>query len=200
MSGSYYKIIHTWNLNRQEAFDLQAQLAGQVIQTSGIKTQNITTVAGVDTHYHQGNAIAAVVTLKLIGLEVVEQATAVQPVKFPYIPGLLSFREGPVVLDAIKKLASPPDALIFDGQGIAHPRRFGLACHMGLWVDIPPSAVPKNVYPGAIQNRIRPKAVILISEMEKTSSEPSSGRARKSNHYLYLSAMASVWRIAFVSY
>lgn len=149
MSGSYYKIIHTWNLNRQEAFDLQAQLAGQVIQTSGIKTQNITTVAGVDTHYHQGNAIAAVVTLKLIGLEVVEQATAVQPVKFPYIPGLLSFREGPVVLDAIKKLASPPDALIFDGQGIAHPRRFGLACHMGLWVDIPSIGCAKKCLSGS---------------------------------------------------
>ena len=148
MSGSYHKFNHTWNLNQREAFQLQRQLAGQVIQTPRIKIQDITTVAGIDTHYHHGNAIAAVVTLRLAGLDVVEQVTAMQPVKFPYIPGLLSFREGPAVLDAIKKLASPPDALIFDGQGIAHPRRFGLACHLGLIMDIPSIGCAKTCLSG----------------------------------------------------
>ena len=94
-------------------------------------------MAGIDTHYHKGIATAAVVTLRLTDLSAVDSVTAVRRVTFPYIPGLLSFREGPVVLDAIKKLTSPPDVLICDGHGIAHPRRFGLACHVGLWLDIP---------------------------------------------------------------
>jgi deoxyribonuclease V len=128
---------HPWNLNQQKAVELQQQLSREVILTSGFKMKKVTTVAGVDTHYHNGLATAAVVTLRLTDLAAVDHATATQGVKFPYIPGLLSFREGPVVLDAIRKLTSPPDVLIFDGQGIAHPRRFGLACHMGLLVDIP---------------------------------------------------------------
>jgi deoxyribonuclease V len=149
MSGSYYKINHTWDLNQQEALQLQRQLAGQVIQTPGIKIQDIKTVAGIDTHYHQGNAIAAVVTLRLTGLKLLEQVSAVLPVKFPYIPGLLSFREGSVVLNAIKKLSSPPDALIFDGQGSAHPRRFGLACHLGLIMDMPSIGCAKTCLSGS---------------------------------------------------
>jgi deoxyribonuclease V len=130
-------ITHPWNLNQQEAANLQRQLCRQVIQSPGIRMADVTTVAGIDTHYHNGLATAAVVTMRLTDLSTVEYATAARRVTFPYIPGLLSFREGPVVLDAIKKLTSSPDVLIFDGQGIAHPRRFGLACHMGLVVDIP---------------------------------------------------------------
>ena len=137
MSTKSDKITHSWNLNQQEAFKLQQQLAPRVIRTAGIKIQDITTVAGIDTHYHKGIATAAVVTLRLTELTAVDQATAVRRISFPYIPGLLSFREGPVVLDAINKLTSPPDVLIFDGHGIAHPRRFGLACHVGLLLDIP---------------------------------------------------------------
>jgi deoxyribonuclease V len=137
LSASTPIISHSWNLDPQEAIKLQQHLARQVIRTSGIKIKSLTTVTGIDTHYHKGIATAAVVTLRLTDQSVVDHATAVQRISFPYIPGLFSFREGPVVLDAIKKLTSPPDVLIFDGHGIAHPRRFGLACHIGLWLDIP---------------------------------------------------------------
>jgi deoxyribonuclease V len=97
----------------------------------------VKTVAGIDASYRDGLAQAAVVVLSYPTLETIESATARLPVNFPYIPGLLSFREAPAVLEAIAKLAQLPDLLIFDSQGLAHPRRFGLACHVGLWLDLP---------------------------------------------------------------
>ena len=94
-------------------------------------------MAGIDTHYHKDRATAAAVRMRMSDLKTLEYATAVQQVAFPYVPGLLSFRESPVALNAIKKLSLLPDVLICDGQGIAHPRRFGLACHVGLLAAIP---------------------------------------------------------------
>lgn len=95
------------------------------------------TVAGVDTAYHQDMACAAVAVFSLADLKVMEEVVAAQPSRFPYVPGLLSFREGPVILKALNRLKTAPDVLMFDGQGIAHPRRFGLASHIGLLTDIP---------------------------------------------------------------
>jgi hypothetical protein len=120
-------INHSRNLNRQEAVELQQKMARQVKLNNGINIRNVKTVAGIDTHYHNGLAAAAVACLRVKDLTTVKYASAVRRVSFPYIPGLLSFREGPVVLDALDKLGSLPDVLICDGQGIAHPRRFGLA-------------------------------------------------------------------------
>jgi len=94
-------------------------------------------VAGVDVGYRKGIGRAAVVVLELNGLKTVEQAVAARAVTFPYVSGLLSFREGPVILEALAKLETTPDLLIIDGQGIAHPRRFGIACHIGVLLDIP---------------------------------------------------------------
>jgi deoxyribonuclease V len=94
-------------------------------------------VAGVDTGYREDNAYAAVVVMNLADLKILEEAVAAKPPQFPYVPGLLSFREGPVILKALHKLKTPPDLLMFDGQGIAHPRRFGLASHIGVLLDTP---------------------------------------------------------------
>jgi len=94
-------------------------------------------VAGVDTHYQNGLAIAAVVVVSIQNLEPVDWVTSTQRLNFPYIPGLLAFREGPAVVEALAKLRSQPDLLIFDGQGIAHPRRIGIASHIGLLMDRP---------------------------------------------------------------
>ncbi|MEJ2282346.1 MAG: deoxyribonuclease V [Desulfobacterales bacterium] len=137
LSINITKFSHSWNLNRQEAVELQQKLARQLKLNNRINLRNVKTVAGIDTHYHNGLAAAAVACLRVKDLATVEYASAVRRVSFPYIPGLLSFREGPVVLDALDKLGSLPDVLICDGQGIAHPRRFGLACHIGLLLDKP---------------------------------------------------------------
>ena len=128
---------HSWDLTPKEAIVLQGRLAGKVIRRSEIDIEDVTTVAGVDIHSHRGLAIAAVVVIRLSDLATVDHATAVRKISFPYIPGLLTFREGPSILAALDHLTAGPDLLIFDGQGIAHPRRCGLASHMGLMLDIP---------------------------------------------------------------
>ncbi len=135
--GIKQHIQHSWNLQPQEASALQKKLSDNVNRSSGLTLSKIRTVAGIDTHYDKGLATAAVVTTNFLNLDTVEIAIATKEISYPYIPGLLSFREGPAILDALEKLKRRPDLLIFDGQGIAHPRRFGIASHIGLLVDIP---------------------------------------------------------------
>ena len=137
MSSNKADIRHSWNLNPQEAAALQLKLARLVSQKRVTKNKDFETVAGIDTHYRSGRATAAVVLIRSFDEKTIEYATAVRRVAFPYVPGLLSFRECPAALDAIRKLSVRPDVLICDGQGIAHPRRFGLACHIGLLTGIP---------------------------------------------------------------
>jgi deoxyribonuclease V len=129
--------IHAWELTAAEAARLQAELAPLVIRRTTIPLQFVRRVAGVDIHYAAGRAVAAVVVLGLPGLEPIAQATASVPLSYPYVPGLLSFREGPAALAAIARLAVQPDVLMFDGHGLAHPRRFGIASHIGVLLDIP---------------------------------------------------------------
>ena len=127
----------SWEVKPTEARRIQEQLRSQV-EICPMPT-NIRSVAGIDVSYNRGSdtLFAAVVVLTFPDLEIVATATSVLRVEFPYIPGLLSFREGPVVLAAWEKLVFEPDVLIFDGHGLAHPRRFGLATHLGLILDKP---------------------------------------------------------------
>lgn len=106
------------------------------------------TIAAVDVHLRGEEGIAAVVVLSYPGLELVEERWARQPVDFPYIPGFLSFREAPVCLAALAALRRPPDLLLVDGQGRAHPRRFGIACHLGVATGISSIGVAKSVLTG----------------------------------------------------
>lgn len=137
-------ISHAWNLAPPKAIALQQQLAGRVIRKSGINLRKIRAVAGVDAHYSGGLTTAAVVVLDFENLEPVAWVASSKRSNFPYIPGLLSFREGPAVVEALAKLKSLPDMLIFDGHGIAHPRRFGIASHIGLLLDRPAIGCAKN--------------------------------------------------------
>ena len=127
-----------------QARALQESLRGKVI--AGDKLGVVETVAGVDVGFERAGAVtrAAVVVLDFPGLEPREQAIARQPTRFPYVPGFLSFREAPAVLAALEKLRDAPDLLLCDGQGIAHPRRFGIACHLGVLTDIPSIGVAKS--------------------------------------------------------
>ncbi len=133
---------HAWDLSTQEALALQKQLAAQVVTEN--RLGRVTTVAGVDVGQQGDMAQAAVVVLDFPDLEIKEAATARRRVQFPYIPGLLSFREGPVILDALDKLAATPDLFVFDGQGRAHPRRLGIASHMGLLTGLPAIGCAKS--------------------------------------------------------
>lgn len=107
-------------------------------------------VAGADVAYTtDGRAVAAVVVLSLPHLETVEEQWSVGRVTFPYVPGLLSFREVPIILRAWSRLRTRPDLLVCDGQGLAHPRRYGLACHLGHWLDLPTVGCAKSLLIGS---------------------------------------------------
>lgn len=128
-------IPHSWNLSPSEAIALQKTLATQVDTQTPIDLARVKLVAGVDVSVKNNISQAAIVVLTFPGLELIEVATAHMPTTFPYISGLLGFREGEVILEAQKKLQHRPDVYIFDGQGLAHPRRMGIASHIGLWWD-----------------------------------------------------------------
>lgn len=134
---------HPWDLSPKEAVALQSSLAKKVI-TEGEPAVNF--VAGVDVHPAEkaGMMRAAICVLSFPALDLIEQKTVLVKTSFPYVPGLLSFREGPAVLAVFQKLKQQPDLILFDGQGIAHPRRFGLASHMGLLLDIPAIGCAKS--------------------------------------------------------
>jgi deoxyribonuclease V len=135
---------HAWNLTPKEAIALQQQLRGEVERHDRLGP--VGHVAGVDVGFEAGGTVtrAAVVVLAFPSLELVEQAIYRMPTGFPYVPGLLSFREVPAVIGALERLRIEPDLLLCDGQGIAHPRRFGIACHLGVLCDIPAIGVAKT--------------------------------------------------------
>jgi len=136
--------LHAWDLSPREAIRLQEDLRQRVVIRPLRRAVRL--VAGADVAYHRGSrmAFAGVVVMKLDNLQVVETVTAAAEVHFPYIPGLLTFREGPVLLAAFEKLRTVPDAVLFDGQGIAHPRGMGIASHMGLWLQLSTAGCAKN--------------------------------------------------------
>ncbi|VAW59629.1 Endonuclease V [hydrothermal vent metagenome] len=130
-------ISHQWNLSESEALKLQQDLAAKVIKEDQFDT--IRLIAGVDVAYKKDSdkLVAAVVILDADTLNIIEAATAEDVAQFPYIPGLFSFRELPPLVKAFEKLEHTPDLIVCDGQGLAHPRRFGLACHLGVIFDVP---------------------------------------------------------------
>ena len=143
-----FKQLHEWSLAPREAVELQKRLRGQV-RLAPLK-KKIETIAGADISFNKFDPVvyAAVVVLRLPTLEVVEESGVVSETQFPYVPGLLSFRETPSVLEAWAKLKTEPDALMLDGQGYAHPRRFGIACHVGLLINCPTLGCAKSVLVG----------------------------------------------------
>jgi len=135
---------HPWDVSPKEAIALQQQLRGAVVREDRLGP--VRHVAGVDVGFEDGGRItrAAVAVLSFPDLELAETAIAHVPTTFPYVPGLLSFREVPAVIAALEKLAIVPDLLLCDGQGIAHPRRFGIACHLGMLCNLPAIGVGKT--------------------------------------------------------
>ena len=139
---------HAWDLSPEQAFALQNQWREYVIQTNDFS--EIKTIAGVDVAYSKDEThlVGAVVVLDAQSLAIQTISYAEERVSFPYVPGLFSFRELPSLLAAFAKLEALPDLVVCDGQGIAHPRRFGLACHLGLMLDIPTLGCAKKRFIG----------------------------------------------------
>ncbi|NJL82743.1 MAG: deoxyribonuclease V [Chloroflexaceae bacterium] len=137
-----------WPQTAEAATVVQQQLRSQVIAED--RLGSIGTVAGVDVGFEENYAItrAAVAVLSFPGLTVIEHRIARRPTTFPYIPGFLSFREIPAILDALEQLKTLPDLIMCDGQGYAHPRRFGIACHLGVLLELPTIGVAKSILVG----------------------------------------------------
>lgn len=143
--------LHEWSLTPREAVELQKSLRASV-RVEPLK-KRVETIAGADISFNKFDPTiyAGIVVLRLPSLEVVEEVGIVSETKFPYVPGLLSFRESPSVLEAWAKLKTEPDAVMFDGQGIAHPRRVGIASHVGLIINRPTLGCAKSVLVGRFE-------------------------------------------------
>lgn len=143
-----YQSLHDWNVSPAQALSLQHRLRGQ-IRVEPL-TRPIETIAGADISFNkfEETVYAGLVVLRLPTLEVVEEVGVVSTAAFPYIPGMLSFREIPSLLEAWQKLKTEPDAVMFDGHGIAHPRRIGIASHAGLLLNRPTFGCGKSVLTG----------------------------------------------------
>jgi deoxyribonuclease V len=149
--------LHEWDLSYKEATAIQCRLASQVRFTAMKKKPRI--IAGLDCAFSKdGKRIfAAAIVIDLSDFSIIETTTASRKTEFPYIPGLLSFREAPVCIDAIEKLKTEPDAFLVDGQGIAHPRRLGIASHIGLLIDKPTIGCAKSRLIGTFEEPPRRK-------------------------------------------
>lgn len=144
MSEASQGLDHRWDITPREAIALQGELRKRLVLRAPRKAPRF--VAGTDVGFPEQGRLTrgALVVLSFPELALVDEAVVEIPTRFPYVPGLLSFREAPVLLAALGALRITPDVLLCDGQGLAHPRRFGLACHLGLLTGIPAIGVAKS--------------------------------------------------------
>jgi deoxyribonuclease V len=159
MPGVKVRVAHRWDLPPAEAALLQRALRARIQMQAGRRA--IRTVAGADVALaavgrdpraqREALAYAGVIVYRFPSLLEVERQSAIRRVSFPYIPGLLAFREGPALLEALRKLRHKPDVLLFDAHGYSHPRRFGLACHLSLVLDVPGIGVAKSLLVGRFE-------------------------------------------------
>lgn len=140
---------HDWNVTPKEAVALQRSLRERVVVEP--LSKEVRLIAGIDVSVKENRVRTAIVVLDFDDLSPVDSVTWEGPTVFPYVPGLLSFREIPAILPALELLSRIPDAIMLDGHGFAHPRRFGLACHLGVLLDIPSLGVAKSRLIGAYQ-------------------------------------------------
>lgn len=139
-----FKELHQWNLSPKEAIALQNSLRQKIILIDSLRS--IDTIAGADIAFTKDDNVgyAGVIIYKYPELVEIERVSATGKLEFPYVPGLLSFREAPLLLKAFAQLKILPDVIMFDGQGIAHPRRIGIAAHLGLWLNLPTIGCAKS--------------------------------------------------------
>jgi deoxyribonuclease V len=145
------QVLHPWQVTTHEAIAIQKRLRSQVITENTLGEMRLIAGADIATSQDSPKAYAGVVVLSYPALEVVEERGFEDDVTFPYIPGLLAFREGPLLIKVFEQLSTDPDVIVFDGQGVAHPRGIGIATHMGLVFDKPTIGCAKSLLFGRYQ-------------------------------------------------
>ncbi|MDI6892393.1 MAG: deoxyribonuclease V [Actinomycetota bacterium] len=142
--------LHPWDVSPREALEIQKRLKGKLALENDFDPDRVERIAGADVSYDKASnrVYAAAIVLSYPDLRIIEEKQADLPAKFPYVPGLLVFREGPALIKAFEQIERAPDLIMFDGQGIAHPRGIGIATHMGIFLDKPSIGVAKTVLVG----------------------------------------------------
>jgi deoxyribonuclease V len=136
--------LHEWNVTTREARELQEALVGKIVTTGTLGDWNTLAAADISFTRRSPTLYAVVIVLERDTLNVIERVGIAAPAAFPYVPGLLTFREGPAVIEAFRRLKTSPDIVLIDGHGIAHPRHMGIAAHIGLWLDRPTVGCAKS--------------------------------------------------------
>ncbi|MEO0825586.1 MAG: deoxyribonuclease V [Cyanobacteria bacterium J06635_15] len=178
--------IQPWPTTAEAAIAKQRQLSTQVITRDQLG--QIQFIAGVDAGFVQDGTVtrAAVAVLNLSDLQLIDHAIAYLPTTFPYIPGLLSFREVPAIMEALQQITTAPDLILCDGQGLAHPRRFGIACHLGVLLDCPTIGVAKSRLIGT-HNPVPDAKGHWSPLMDRTETIGAVLRSRDRTNPLYVS-------------
>jgi Deoxyinosine 3''endonuclease (endonuclease V) len=183
--------LHAWDLTIPAAIALQKELAQRIILQDDERLQNVQYVAGVDMAIHEehNTAQAAVVLLKYPEMEIVERHIYEEPIRMPYVPGLLSFREAPSVIGAFDRLRRQPQLIMVDGQGIAHPRRIGIGAHVGLWLNIPTIGCAKSILTGRYDaEQLSAEAGHWVPLIDKGETIGAVVRTRTNVKPMYISA------------
>ena len=180
--------LHAWDVDAQEAIEIQRHLASRVRAEDDFPAPP-RYVAGVDISPPdaEGNAVGAAVVLDLPELDIAEVKVFQGKPGFPYVPGLLSFREAPLVLGALERLTIQPDMILADGQGLAHPRRFGIACHLGLLTDTPTIGCAKSILRGRPEETLDSQVGSYAMLEDKGEVVGAALRTRKSANPIYVS-------------
>jgi deoxyribonuclease V len=175
-------------VGKQEALEIQRSLASRVSVEDGLERPP-RYVAGVDISPPDalGGAVGAAVLLELPELQIVEVKVYRGKPGFPYVPGLLSFRESPLILGALERLVTTPDVILADGQGLAHPRRFGLACHLGLLTDTPTIGCAKSILTGRPEGTLASRAGSRVPLMDRGDVVGAAVRTREYVRPIYVS-------------
>ncbi|MFB0526238.1 MAG: deoxyribonuclease V [bacterium] len=184
--------LHSWQVSPEKARKIQEKLRNKVVLRSSFKSiSQINFIAGCDVGYDEKKrrAYGSVVLLTFPELKLVEKKGAMETSEriFPYLPGLLTFREGPVLIAALRKLKKSPDIVIFDGQGIAHPERFGLATHMGLLLRVPTIGCAKSILYGHYEEPVNLKGAYTFLKDEGGELIGSSLRTKKNVKPVFVS-------------
>jgi deoxyribonuclease V len=180
--------LHSWDVTPAEAREIQLRLRERMERDDRIP--EVKHVAGADLAFElrgrgswrtgEGRAIAGVIVYRFPDMREVERASSILPLKFPYVPGLLSFREIPALLAAFESLRVSPDLIFCDAHGYAHPRRFGLACHLGLLLDVPSIGVAKSLLIGKCKEPAR-RAGSTSALLDTDTAEEIGAAVRTAN-------------------
>lgn len=173
------KPLHRWDVTEAEGIALQRELAGRLDTTTPLGDYELVAGADVSNNLYSDTVYAGVIVFRRSDWSVVERRGAVGVAGLPYIPGLLSFREAPTLLEAFRRLEHRPDVVVIDGQGIAHPRRMGIAAHIGLWLDLPSVGCGKSKLWGRYQQPdAQPGSLSVLTDRGEVLGKVVRSRAR----------------------